>query len=189
MLKTWKLRSVSILERWENPSSVEAYPSSLSVEVERDLGRRFSAWPHSSHGPLLEALDRIQNRGRKLRYLSNLLPGVSCAIDFKAAKIRVEIEEIKIAHRMELASQLAQVDLTVRLLHNKGIFNGLMPWSFATLAGHRSRSPCLCCTKFLGLSHWTVSRKFPWRDHPLDKKEARLAQPNGSSQPPGAFCY
>ena len=85
---------------------------------------------------MLEALtDRIQelSGGQALMaILSNLatrsLVSARCAIDFKALSRNPE-EAIEIAHRMELASQLAQVDPYRAATHNKGIFNGIDAWS------------------------------------------------------------
>lgn len=88
---------------------------------------------------MLEALtDRIQelSGGQALMaILSNLatrsLVSARCAIDFKALSRNPE-EAIKIAHRMELASQLAQVDPYRAATHNKGIFNGIDALVLAT---------------------------------------------------------
>ncbi|MFS9175758.1 hydroxymethylglutaryl-CoA reductase, degradative [Streptococcus parasanguinis] len=88
---------------------------------------------------MLEALtDRIQelSGGQALMaILSNLatrsLVSVRCAIDFKALSRNPE-EAIEIAHRMELASQLAQVDPYRAATHNKGIFNGIDALVLAT---------------------------------------------------------
>jgi len=88
---------------------------------------------------MLEALtDRIQklSGGQVLMaILSNLatrsLVSARCAIDFKALSRNPE-EAIEIAHRMELASQLAQVDPYRAATHNKGIFNGIDALVLAT---------------------------------------------------------
>ena len=60
--------------------------------------------------------------------LSNLatrsLVSARCAIDFKVLSRNPE-EAIELAHRMEQASQLAQVDPYRAATHNKGIFNGI----------------------------------------------------------------
>ena len=88
---------------------------------------------------MLEALtDRIQelSGGQALMaILSNLatrsLVSVRCVIDFKALSRNPE-EAIEIAHRMELASQLAQVDPYRAATHNKGIFNGIDALVLAT---------------------------------------------------------
>ena len=88
---------------------------------------------------MLEALtDRIQelSGGQALMaILSNLatrsLVSARCAIDFKALS-RNPDEAIEIAHRMELASQLAQVDPYRAATHNKGIFNGIDALVLAT---------------------------------------------------------
>ena len=88
---------------------------------------------------MLEALtDRIQelSGGQALMaILSNLatrsLVSARCAIDFKVLSRNPE-EAIEIAHRMELASQLAQVDPYRAATHNKGIFNGIDALVLAT---------------------------------------------------------
>lgn len=88
---------------------------------------------------MLEALtDRIQelSGGQVLMaILSNLatrsLVSASCTIDFKALSRNPE-EAIEIAHRIELASQLAQVDPYRAATHNKGIFNGIDALVLAT---------------------------------------------------------
>lgn len=88
---------------------------------------------------MLEALtDRIQelSGGQVLMaILSNLatrsLVSASCTIDFKALSRNPE-EAIEIAHRIELASQLAQVDPYRATTHNKGIFNGIDALVLAT---------------------------------------------------------
>ena len=88
---------------------------------------------------MLEALtDRIQelSGGQALMaILSNLatrsLVSARCAIDFKALSRNPE-EAIEIAHWMELASQLAQVDPYRAATHNKGIFNGIDALVLAT---------------------------------------------------------
>ena len=88
---------------------------------------------------MLEALtDRIQklSGGQVLMaILSNLatrsLVSARCAIDFKALSRNPE-EAIEIAYRMELASQLAQVDPYRAATHNKGIFNGIDALVLAT---------------------------------------------------------
>ena len=88
---------------------------------------------------MLEALtDRIQKLSGAqalMAILSNLatrsLVSARCAIDFKALSRNPE-EAIEIAHRMELASQLAQVDPYRAATHNKGIFNGIDALVLAT---------------------------------------------------------
>lgn len=88
---------------------------------------------------MLEALtDRIQelSGGQVLMaILSNLatrsLVSARCAIDFKALSRDPE-EATAIAQRIELASQLAQVDPYRAATHNKGIFNGIDALVLAT---------------------------------------------------------
>ena len=88
---------------------------------------------------MLEALtDRIQKLSGAqalMAILSNLatrsLVSSRCAIDFKALS-RNPKEAIEIAYRMELASQLAQVDPYRAATHNKGSFNGIDALVLAT---------------------------------------------------------
>lgn len=88
---------------------------------------------------MLEALtDRIQelSGGQVLMaILSNLatrsLVSARCAIDFKSLSRDPE-EATAIAQRIELASQLAQVDPYRAATHNKGIFNGIDALVLAT---------------------------------------------------------
>ena len=116
---------------------------------------------------MLEALtDRIQelSGGQALMaILSNLatrsLVSARCAIDFKALSRNPE-EAIEIAHRMELASQLAQVDPYRAATHNKGIFNGIDALVLAT--GNDWRAIEAENGSYKGLSHWT--------SHPEEKK-------------------
>lgn len=123
---------------------------------------------------MLEALtDRIQelSGGQALMaILSNLatrsLVSARCAIDFKALSRNPE-EAIEIAHRMELASQLAQVDPYRAATHNKGIFNGIdalvlatgNDWRAIEAGAHAYAAPS---GPYKGLSHWT--------SHPEEKK-------------------
>ena len=106
---------------------------------------------------MLEALtDRIQelSGGQALMaILSN------CAIDFKALSRNPE-EAIEIAHRMELASQLAQVDPYRAATHNKGIFNGIDALVIATGNDWRAieagaHAYAAQSGSYKGLSHWT----------------------------------
>ena len=120
---------------------------------------------------MLEALtDRIQelSGGQALMaILSNLatrsLVSARCAIDFKALS-RNPDEAIEIAHRMELASQLAQVDPYRAATHNKGIFNGIDALVLATgndwraiEAGAHTYAAQSGSDK--GVSHWTSQPK------------------------------
>ena len=59
------------------------------------------------------------------------LVSARCAIDFKVLSRNPE-EAIELAHRMEQASQLAQVDPYRAATHNKGIFNGIDALVLAT---------------------------------------------------------
>ena len=120
---------------------------------------------------MLEALtDRIQelSGGQALMaILSNLatrsLVSARCAIDFKALSRNPE-EAIEIAHRMELASQLAQVDPYRAATHNKGIFNGIdalvlatgNDWRAIEAGGHAYAAQS---GSYKGLSHWTSQPK------------------------------
>lgn len=116
---------------------------------------------------MLEALtDRIQelSGGQALMaILSNLatrsLVSARCAIDFKALS-RNPDEAIEIAHRMELASQLAQVDPYRAATHNKGIFNGIDALVLATGNDWRAieagaHAYAAQSGSYKGLSHWT----------------------------------
>ena len=116
---------------------------------------------------MLEALtDRIQelSGGQALMaILSNLamrsLVSARCAIDFKALSRNPE-EAIEIAHRMELASQLAQVDPYRAATHNKGIFNGIDALVLATGNDWRAieagaHAYAAQSDPYKGLSRWT----------------------------------
>lgn len=120
---------------------------------------------------MLEALtDRIQelSDGQALMaILSNLatrsLVSARCAIDFKALSRNPE-EAIEIAHRMELASQLAQVDPYRAATHNKGIFNGIDALVLATGNDWRAieagaHAYAAQSGSYKGLSHWTSQPK------------------------------
>lgn len=120
---------------------------------------------------MLEALtDRIQelSGGQALMaILSNLatrsLVSARCAIDFKALSRNPE-EAIEIAHRMELASQLAQVDPYRAATHNKGIFNGIDALVLATGNDWRAieagaHAYAAQSGSYNGLSHWTSQPK------------------------------
>ena len=116
---------------------------------------------------MLEALtDRIQklSGGQALMaILSNLatrsLVSARCAIDFKVLSRNPE-EAIEIAHRMELASQLAQVDPYRASTHNKGIFNGIDALVLATGNDWRAieagaHAYAAQSGPYKGLSSWT----------------------------------
>ena len=120
---------------------------------------------------MLEALtDRIQelSGGQALMaILSNLatrsLVSARCAIDFKALSRNPE-EATEIAHRMELASQLAQVDPYRAATHNKGIFNGIDALVLATGNDWRAieagaHAYAAQSGSYKGLSHWTSQPK------------------------------
>ena len=120
---------------------------------------------------MLEALtDRIQelSGGQALMaILSNLatrsLVSARCAIDFKALSRNPE-EAIEIAHRMELASHLAQVDPYRAATHNKGIFNGIDALVLATGNDWRAieagaHAYAAQSGSYKGLSHWTSQPK------------------------------
>ena len=120
---------------------------------------------------MLEALtDRIQelSSGQALMaILSNLatrsLVSARCVIDFKALSRNPE-EAIEIAHRMELASQLAQVDPYRAATHNKGIFNGIDALVLATGNDWRAieagaHAYAAQSGSYKGLSHWTSQPK------------------------------
>lgn len=120
---------------------------------------------------MLEALtDRIQelSGGQALMaILSNLatrsLVSARCTIDFKALSRNPE-EAIEIAHRMELASHLAQVDPYRAATHNKGIFNGIDALVLATGNDWRAieagaHAYAAQSGSYKGLSHWTSQPK------------------------------
>ena len=120
---------------------------------------------------MLEALtNRIQelSGGQALMaILSNLatrsLVSARCAIDFKALSRNPE-EAIEIAHRMELASQLAKVDPYRAATHNKGIFNGIDALVLATGNDWRAieagaHAYAAQSGSYKGLSHWTSQPK------------------------------
>ncbi|RHN27135.1 hydroxymethylglutaryl-CoA reductase, degradative [Streptococcus parasanguinis] len=120
---------------------------------------------------MLEALtDRIQelSGGQALMaILSNLatrsLVSARCAIDFKALSRNPE-EAVEISHRMELASQLAQVDPYRAATHNKGIFNGIDALVLATGNDWRAieagaHAYAAQSGSYKGLSHWTSQPK------------------------------
>ena len=120
---------------------------------------------------MLEALtDRIQklSGGQALMaILSNLatrsLVSARCAIDFKVLSRNPE-EAIEIAHRMELASQLAQADPYRAATHNKGIFNGIDALVLATGNDWRAieagaHAYAAQSGSYKGLSHWTSQPK------------------------------
>ena len=155
-IKDWEIASKRILDDRESLLQLanEAYPSivkrgggarDLWVENKGDFLIVYLAVdPKEAMGAnmlntMLEALtDRIQelSGGQALMaILSNLatrsLVSARCAIDFKALSRNPE-EAIEIAHRMELASQLAQVDPYRAATHNKGIFNGIDALVLAT---------------------------------------------------------
>lgn len=84
---------------------------------------------------LTEPIQELSGGQVLMAILSNLatrsLVSARCAIDFKALSRNPE-EAIEIAHRIELASQLAQVDPYRAATHNKGIFNGIDALVLAT---------------------------------------------------------
>ena len=84
---------------------------------------------------LTEPIQKLSGGQVLMAILSNLatrsLVSASCTIDFKALSRDPE-EATAIAQRMELASQLAQVDPYRAATHNKGIFNGIDALVLAT---------------------------------------------------------
>lgn len=84
---------------------------------------------------LTEPIQELSGGQVLMAILSNLatrsLVSARCAIDFKALSRDPE-EATAIAQRMELASQLAQVDPYRAATHNKGIFNGIDALVLAT---------------------------------------------------------
>ena len=84
---------------------------------------------------LTEPIQKLSGGQVLMAILSNLatrsLVSARCTIDFKALSRDPE-EATAIAQRMELASQLAQVDPYRAATHNKGIFNGIDALVLAT---------------------------------------------------------
>lgn len=84
---------------------------------------------------LTEPIQKLSGGQVLMAILSNLatrsLVSARCAIDFKALSRDPE-EATAIAQRMELASQLSQVDPYRAATHNKGIFNGIDALVLAT---------------------------------------------------------
>lgn len=182
-VKDWEIASKRILDDRESLLQLanEAYPSivkrgggarDLWVENKGDFLIVYLAVdPKEAMGAnmlntMLEALtDRIQelSGGQALMaILSNLatrsLVSARCAIDFKALS-RNPDEAIEIAHRMELASQLAQVDPYRAATHNKGIFNGIDALVLATGNDWRAieagaHAYAAQSGPYKGLSHW-----------------------------------
>ena len=187
-IKDWEIASKRILDDRESLLQLanEAYPSivkrgggarDLWVENKGDFLIVYLAVdPKEAMGAnmlntMLEALtDRIQelSGGQALMaILSNLatrsLVSARCAIDFKALSRNPE-EAIEIAHRMELASQLAQVDPYRAATHNKGIFNGIDALVLATGNDWRAieagaHAYAAQSGSYKGLSHWTSQPK------------------------------
>ena len=111
---------------------------------------------------LTEPIQKLSGGQALMAILSNLatrsLVSASCAIDFKALSRDPE-EATAIAHRMELASQLAQVDPYRAATHNKGIFNGIDALVLATGNDWRAieagaHAYAAQSGPYKGLSHW-----------------------------------
>lgn len=111
---------------------------------------------------LTEPIQKLSGGQVLMAILSNLatrsLVSASCAIDFKALSRDPE-EATAIAQRMELASQLAQVDPYRAATHNKGIFNGIDALVFATGNDWRAieagaHAYAAQSGPYKGLSHW-----------------------------------
>lgn len=111
---------------------------------------------------LTEPIQKLSGGQVLMAILSNLatrsLVSASCAIDFKALSRDPE-EATAIAQRMELASQLAQVDPYRAATHNKGIFNGIdalvlaigNDWRAIEAGAHAYAAQS---GPYKGLSHW-----------------------------------
>ncbi|MEZ7604225.1 hydroxymethylglutaryl-CoA reductase, degradative [Streptococcus parasanguinis] len=111
---------------------------------------------------LTDCVQELSDGQALMAILSNLatrsLVSAKCAIDFKALSRNPE-EAIEIAHRMELASQLAQVDPYRAATHNKGIFNGIdalvlatgNDWRAIEAGGH---AYAIQSGPYKGLSQW-----------------------------------
>lgn len=111
---------------------------------------------------LTEPIQKLSGGQVLMAILSNLatrsLVSARCAIDFKALSRDPE-EATAIAHRMELASQLAQVDPYRAATHNKGIFNGIDALVLATGNDWRAieagaHAYAAQSGPYKGLSHW-----------------------------------
>ena len=111
---------------------------------------------------LTEPIQKLSGGQVLMAILSNLatrsLVSASCAIDFKALS-RDPQEATAIAQRMELASQLAQVDPYRAATHNKGIFNGIDALVLATGNDWRAieagaHAYAAQSGPYKGLSHW-----------------------------------
>lgn len=111
---------------------------------------------------LTEPIQELSGGQVLMAILSNLatrsLVSARCAIDFKALSRNPE-EAIEIAHRIELASQLAQVDPYRAATHNKGIFNGIDALILATGNDWRAieagaHAYAAQSGPYKGLSHW-----------------------------------
>lgn len=111
---------------------------------------------------LTEPIQELSGGQVLMAILSNLatrsLVSASCAIDFKVLSRNPE-EAIEIAHRIELASQLAQVDPYRAATHNKGIFNGIDALVLATGNDWRAieagaHAYAAQSGPYKGLSHW-----------------------------------
>lgn len=111
---------------------------------------------------LTEPIQELSGGQVLMAILSNLatrsLVSARCAIDFKALSRNPE-EAIEIAHRIELASQLAQVDPYRAATHNKGIFNGIDALVLATGNDWRAieagaHAYAAQSGPYKGLSHW-----------------------------------
>ena len=111
---------------------------------------------------LTEPIQKLSGGQVLMAILSNLatrsLVSASCAIDFKALSRDPE-EATAIAHRMELASQLAQVDPYRAATHNKVIFNGIDALVLATGNDWRAieagaHAYAAQSGPYKGLSHW-----------------------------------
>lgn len=111
---------------------------------------------------LTEPIQELSGGQVLMAILSNLatrsLVSARCAIDFKALSRDPE-EATAIAQRMELASQLAQVDPYRAATHNKGIFNGIDALVLATGNDWRAieagaHAYAAQSGPYKGLSHW-----------------------------------
>lgn len=111
---------------------------------------------------LTEPIQKLSGGQVLMAILSNLatrsLVSARCAIDFKALNRDPE-EATAIAQRMELASQLAQVDPYRAATHNKGIFNGIDALVLATGNDWRAieagaHAYAAQSGPYKGLSHW-----------------------------------
>lgn len=104
----------------------------LSVDPQEAMGANML---NTMLEALAEPLEELTGGQRLMAILSNFatkaLVTAECQIDYRYLS-RDKAEALEIAKKMELASQLAQVDPYRAATHNKGIFNGIDALVLAT---------------------------------------------------------